>query len=91
MKEGKRHENSLRMTKFCLMEVSIRENKETIGQGTMKGHNKKKNVPEIFEGNRNLQLPRHKKGTSLKKEKQTTGDQSRFEQCRSVIRGMFPN
>lgn len=48
MKEGKRHENSLRMTKFCLMEVSIRENKETIGQGTMKGHNKKKKMSQKF-------------------------------------------
>lgn len=82
MKEGKRHENSRKTTKFCLMEVSTRENEETIRQGTMRTIIKE-NVPETFEGNRNLQLPSHMKGTSLKKEKQTTAEQSRFELHRS--------
>lgn len=82
MKEGKRHENSRKTTKFCLMEVSTRENEETVRQGTMRAIIKE-NVPETFEGNRNLQLPRHMKGTSLKKEKQTTAEQSRFELHRS--------
>lgn len=71
MKEGKRHGNSLKRTKFCLMEVSTRENKETIGQGTMKAV-MKENVPETFEGNRDLQLPRPDKGTSLETNKQIT-------------------
>lgn len=70
MKEGKRHGDSLKRTKFCLMEVSTRENKETIGQGTMKTGTKE-NVPVTFEGNRDLQLPKPDKGTSLKTNKQT--------------------